>query len=242
MWPLAVIAASMLAKYMANKQAQDRQGSLQQAMQNYQLSKAKQNEQATNQLLTQQTPQARSDELSNIEKSRETSMQGTVDAARAASPVVPVAGTNTSPDYQQASQAAATRVADKTKRAIQQLGTMGAPGEQGVASGLRFGRAAGNVDANNMAIANVGDGYMRDINNVRPDPTLSLIGDAGMAAGTGMMFAPALGAEAAAGGTAAAGYGGAGDVAVSPAAEAAASRTAAARAAAMRGAFARWGR
>lgn len=226
---------------MANKQAQDRQGSLQQAMQNYQMSKARQNEAATNQLITQQTPQARAAELANIEKSRETSMQGTVDAARAASPVVPVAGTNTSADYQQASQAAATRVADKTKRAIQQLGTMGAPGEQGVASGLRFGRAAGNVDANNQAIANVGDGYMRDINNVRPDPMLSLIGDAGMAVGTGMMFAPAAAAPAAAGGDAAAFEGGAWLGGDGGAASTAAARSAATRAAAMRGAFARWG-
>jgi hypothetical protein len=56
---------------------------------------------------------------------------------------------------------------------------MGAPGEQGVASGIRFGRTAGNVDANNIAIGNVGDAYMRDINNVKPNPLLSLAGDAG---------------------------------------------------------------
>lgn len=188
MWPaLLVLAGSMLAKHMANKQAVNRQNSLQQAMQSYQVSKARGNEQAINQMLGQQTADARAKELQGITTSREGTMQSTVDAARAASPVTQVAGTNTSPDYQKASEAAATRVSDKTKRAIQQLAVMGAPGEQGVASGIRFGRTAGKVDAGNAAIANVGEGYMRDINNVRPNPYLTLIGDAGMAVGGGML-------------------------------------------------------
>jgi hypothetical protein len=68
-------------------------------------------------------------------------MTGTVDQARAASPVTAPAGA--SADYQKASTAAADTVAARTKRAIEQLGTMGAPGEAGIASGLRFGRAAG---------------------------------------------------------------------------------------------------
>lgn len=201
MWPaLLVIAASMFAKHMANQQAQNRSSSLQQAMETYQRTKAQQNEGAINQLVSQQTPDARAKELQDINASRSATMNQTVDQARAASPIQPVAGTNTSPDYQQAAAAAADRVSTRTANAIKNLSTMGAPGEQAISSGVRFGRAAGNVDAGNAAIGNVGAGYMRDINNVRPNPMLSMLGDVGMAVGGGMAGS-ALGA---AGGAAAA--------------------------------------
>lgn len=205
MWPaLAVIAASMFAKHMANQGAVDRQNQLQQAMAAYQRSRAQQNEAATQALINQQTPAARATELKNIDTSRQQSMQNSVDLARTASPVTQVAGTNTSGDYQRASATAGDLVANRAKRVIEQLGLMGAPGEQGMASSIRFGRAAGDVDAGNAAIANVGAGYMRDINNVRANPWLTMLGDAGMGAGAGMFanawMAPA--AEAAdAGGT-----------------------------------------
>jgi hypothetical protein len=212
MWPaLAIIAASMFAKHMANQGAVDRQNQLQQAMATYQRSRALQNEAATKALISQQTPDARATELKNIDTSRQASMQGTVDTARAASPVTQAAGTNTSGDYQRASTAAADTVAARTKKAIEQLGLMGAPGEQGIASGIRFGRAAGDVDAGNAAIANVGAGYMRDISNVRPNPWLSMAGDIGMGVGGGMA-GNYLGSPADIG-TSVEGYGGAGDVA-----------------------------
>lgn len=194
MWPLLIIAGSMLAKHMASEQAQKRQTSMQGAMESYQRSKAQQNESAINNLVSQQTPAARSSELHNIDAARQQSMQGAVDAARTASPVTQAAGT-TGGDFARASESAATRVADRTKKAIEQLGLMGAPGEQAIASGTRFGRAAGNVDANNSAIGNVGAGFMRDINLVRPNPTLNLLGDAGMAVG-GAMLGGAGGAAA----------------------------------------------
>lgn len=186
MWPaLLVLAASMAAKTFANQQATSRQNQLQQAMQAYQLARAKGNEQAINKLIDQQTPQKRAAELQDLDASRVQSMTGTVDQARAASPVTAPAGA--SADYQKASTAAADTVAARTKRAIEQLGTMGAPGEAGIASGLRFGRAAGTVDAGNTAISNVGNAYMTDINNVRPNPMLSMAADAGMAVGGGML-------------------------------------------------------
>lgn len=189
MWPaLAVIAASMFAKHMANKDAQNRANSLRGAMDTYQRGKAQQNEAAINQLVSQQTPDARAKELQAIQASRTGSMQSTVDSARAASPISAVAGT-TGQDYAKASIAAADTVANRTKRAISQMATMGAPGEASLSSGIRFGRAAGNVDAGNQAIGNVGAGYMRDINLVRPNPFLSMAGDVGMAVGGGMLGA-----------------------------------------------------
>jgi hypothetical protein len=193
---LLIIAGSLGAKYFGNRDAERRSQQLQGAMQQYQTQKARQNEAVINQMVSKQGPQDRAKELADIQASRGASMQSTVDAARSASPVQTVAGTNTSKDYQEAQAAAATRIADKTKRAIQQLAVMGAPGEQGVASGIRFGRAAGNVDSNNAAIGNVGEGYMRDINNVRPNPMLSMLGDAGLAVGSSMAFSPRVAAGA----------------------------------------------
>jgi hypothetical protein len=252
---VGVVAAGMLAKYKADKDAENRQSSLRGGMEQYQRGKAQQNEAAINQLMSKQTAPARAAELASIDASREASMRGAVDQARAASPVTQVAGTNTSPDYQQASQAASTRVADRTAKAIQQLGLMGAPGEQGVASGIRFGRTAGNVDANNIAIGNVGDAYMRDINNVKPNPWLNMAGDAAIAYGTGGMFAPAAGAAGATSAADAAAFeggahlgGGASTMAEGTAGpmwgfgSAAGGSSAAARAAAMRGALAAYGR
>lgn len=181
MFPLII---GMLAKYAATADSQQRQAKLQQAMRSYQLQQAAGNEQAIHGLMDQQTPAAREAELQNIQGSRAASMQGTVDAARAASPISTVAGASSSPDYQKASAAAADTVATRTKRAIQQLSVMGAPGEQGLQYGLRFGRAAGKVDAGNTAIGNVGNAYVNAIKNTVPDPMLSMAGDGLMAYGS----------------------------------------------------------
>lgn len=180
MWPLIIGA---ITKYAANADAQNRQAKLQQAMRAYQMQQAGGNERAIQGLLDQQTPAARGAELQGIQASRATSMQGAVDAARAASPVTAVAGANASQDYQKASTVAADTVANRTKRAIQQLSVMGAPGEQGQQFGLRFGRAAGKVDAGNTAIGNVGNAYLNSINNTVPNPGLSVVGDGLMAYG-----------------------------------------------------------
>ncbi|HZQ71693.1 MAG TPA: hypothetical protein VFB08_02155 [Burkholderiales bacterium] len=186
MFPLAIIAGSMLLNYMNNAEAQSRRNSLQQAMQAYQQSKARQNEQAINNLVSQQTPQKRADELNSITASRAASMQNTVDQVRSAAPISTTAGTNTSPDYQKAEAAAADRVSQRVTSQIKNLSVMGAPGEASIASGLRYGRAAGDVDAGNEAIQNVGRGFATDMENVRPDPFLSLVSRIGMAAGTAM--------------------------------------------------------
>jgi hypothetical protein len=71
--------------------------SLRGGMEQYQRGKAQENEAAINQLMSKQTAPARAAELANIDASREASMRGAVDQARAASPVTQVAGTNTSP-------------------------------------------------------------------------------------------------------------------------------------------------
>lgn len=185
---ILMLLAGMAAKGYANHEADARAKSLQQAMETYQRTRAQQNEAAIGKLVDAQTPEKRAQDLQTTQASREQSMQSTIDAARAVSPVqAPAAGTNVSSDYERASTAAADTVAARTKRAIEQLGIMGAPGEQALTSGMRYGRAAGTVDAGNNAIASVGQGYMRDIDNVTPNPYLSLIGDAAMSYGGGIL-------------------------------------------------------
>lgn len=178
MFPLII---GMLAKYAATADAQKRQAKLQDAMRAYQQNQAAANEQAIGALVNQQTPAARGAELQNIQGSRANSMQAGVDAARSAAPATVVAGASASPDYQKASAVAADTVANRTKRAIQQMSIMGAPGEQAQQFGLRFGRAAGSVDAGNTAIGNVGNAYLNAIKNTVPDPMLSMAGDGAMA-------------------------------------------------------------
>jgi hypothetical protein len=181
MFPLII---GLLAKYAATADAQKRQAKLQEAMRAYQLQQAAGNESAIRGLMDQQSTAARGAELQNIQGSRATSMQAGVDAVRSAAPTSVVAGAAASPDYQKASAAAADTVANRTKRAIQQMSIMGAPGEQAQQFGLRFGRAAGKVDAGNTAIGNVGNAYMNAIRNTVPDPMLSLAGDGLMAYGS----------------------------------------------------------
>lgn len=198
--PLAIIAASALAKNKANTDALKRQENIRGAMERFQRTKAAETEAATEQLIQKQTPQARQDELAQLEADRSRSMSETVASATPAPATI--AG-NLSPEYQKSQESAANSVAARTKRAIEQLSAMGAPGEQQQKFGLRHGRAAGVVDASNIASARVGDRYMEDIDNVRPDGFLSLAGDIGMAYGAGMLGGGAgtAAAAGAAGGT-----------------------------------------
>lgn len=182
MWPIIIGA---LLKYGANAQATQRQQHLNNAMLAYQRSMAQNNQGAIGDLVAKQTPDARDAELKGIQASRVGSATQAVGNAQAAAPATVVAGASQSPDYQKASAAAADTVANRTKRAIQQLSVMGAPGEASLASSLRFGRAAGNVDAGNQAISNVGNAYLGKIRNTVPNPTVSMGGDALMAYGAG---------------------------------------------------------
>lgn len=184
--PLFIIAAAAALKFLNNSGAQDRQESLQKAMQTYQRSRAQDNELQAQKFAQTNTPDARAKELADIQAARGTSLQDTVNAARATA--VPDIAGKLSPDYQQAKQVSADTVSARIKRAIEQLAVMGAPGEQQVKGGIRYGRAAGNVDANNMAMANVGRGYSTDISNVRPNPFVDMLSQIGMGYGGGQLM------------------------------------------------------
>jgi len=191
---LAIIAASAFAKYQANEDAADSREAFRRSMEAYQRTKAKDTQVATDALLAKQTPKAREEELQTITGDREKSLRDTVGAAQAFD-APPIAG-KLGGDYKATQEADAERIAERTRRAIEQLSTMGAPGEQAQAFSRRFGKAAGDVDANNRASENVGRGYLDDISRVVPDPTTMMLGDIGMAVGSSMGGGAGGGGEA----------------------------------------------
>lgn len=180
---LLVIAGGAGAKYFGQRQATQQQERIRQAMEAYQRSKAAESTAATENLVSQQTPAKRAEELAALTADRTQSLQKTVNAAQATE-AAPLAG-KMSGDYTAAQERVAGTVAERTRRAIEQLAAMGAPGEQHLKSSMRFGRAAGTVDAANRASDYVGGAFMNDIGNVRPNPFLQMGGDVAMAVGAG---------------------------------------------------------
>lgn len=183
MWPqLLVLAASAFLKYQNDRAALKRQKNLAAAMEGFQRKRSDESMAATEKLLEKQTPEARSGELADLTEARQRSLRDTVGAAQAFD--APETAGKRSGDYERAQEQQATSVAARTRRAIEQLSAMGAPGEQRQAHNLRFGRAAGVVDASNIANENVGRRYMTDIQGVRPNPFIDLVSQIGMAYGT----------------------------------------------------------
>lgn len=170
-----------LLSYAADRDAEKRRERLMNAMGAYKQGQAAIGRGATDALLAQQTPEARASELSKVTAGRAKSLTDSVAAAQTSNSA-PLAG-KLSPDYQRSQEAAANTVAERTRRAIEQLSKMGAPGEQGLAQGIRFGRAASVVDSSNSAIGNVGNAYMGAIRNTVADPALKLAGSGMMAYG-----------------------------------------------------------
>lgn len=187
MWPaLAILAASAFLKYRNDQNAVQRQESIRRSMEAYQRQRAGETEAATNALVAKQTPQARQDEAQAITADRTKSLQDTVGAAQAFN-APKSAGVDT-PAYTSTEAANADRISNRTKRAIEQLAVTGTPSEVQRKFGIRFGRAAGTVDAENRAGAYVGDAYKTDIANVRPNPLVAALAGGGQAAGQAMLF------------------------------------------------------
>lgn len=194
MWEaLLVLAASAAAKYQNDRNAQKRQESMRNAMEQYQRTKARDVEAVTGDLLDKQTPKARETELASATADREQSLKNTVGAAQAFN-AAPASG-KLSADYKAVDEANAGRIAERTRRAIQQLAVMGAPSEAQRRFSTRFGHAAGEVDANNVASDRVGRAAMTDINNVRPNAAVDMLSQIGMAYG-GASLGGAAGAAA----------------------------------------------
>src|SRR5437879_1943191 len=119
MWPLVVLAASALLNAKNQSDARERQNQFSNAMQQYQLSKAREQQAATQQYLTKETPQARAGELADVTAQRAATLRDTVAAAQPTN--APRIAGKLSADYQAAQDAAAERVADRNRRAIANL-------------------------------------------------------------------------------------------------------------------------
>lgn len=195
MLPLLLMGAGLLLNRYADSEAEARRMKLLEAMRAYGRGQAAIGQGATENYLAQQTSPARAAELAGVTADRAKSLGDTVAAAQKSNPG-PIAG-KLSQDYVRSQEAAANTVAERTRRAIEQLSTMGAPGEQALKTGIRFGRAAGVVDSANSAIGNVGNAYMGDIRNTVPNPGMKLAGSALMAYGGAKLGAPAGGGVAA---------------------------------------------
>jgi hypothetical protein len=200
MWPaLLVLAASSLLKFQNDRVARKRQERLANAMEAFQRRQSAEAMAATEELVKKQTPEARASELAESTQAREQSLRETVGAAQAFD--TPGIAGKLSSDFRAASEREADTIAARTRRAIEQLAAMGAPGEQQLKHQLRFGRAAGVVDASNAASEAVGRRYMQDIENVRPNPFVDLLSQVGMGVGSGMAMgggAPVADADTAA--------------------------------------------
>lgn len=179
---LPILVGALVSRF-ADAQAEDRKRRLMEAMLRYQHGQSAVGQQAIGNLMTGMTPEARAAEMASTTADRAGSLRKTVDAVQASNP--PQIAGKLSGDFTKAQATAADTVAARTKKVIEQLSTMGAPGETGLAQGIRFGRAAGTVDSSNTAIGNVGNAYMHSINNTVPNPYMKMGGNALMAYGAG---------------------------------------------------------
>lgn len=178
-----LLSSSMKAD--ASEAATGRKREFADAIRAYQTTKAKEAQAATGDYLKAQTPDARGTELSAVTDLGKDSLTKSVGAAQAFD--APATAAATGGNYEKASAAAADRVATRTKRAIEQLAAMRAPGEQKLRQGMRYGVTAGQVDASNKAAAAAGVAGQSDINSVNPNGDDLMLADivSGVGGGVG---------------------------------------------------------
>lgn len=179
---IGALAAGTVINHKAEQDAADRRRRLQQAMEAYQMIQAGKSRAASEKVIETQTPDRRAADMAAAEAARSDDLNSTVDRVKVFD-ASPIAG-NVSTDYREAQAAAAERVAERTRRAIEQMATIGAPEEVGLQHRLRLGRASGEVDAANKASANVGNAYLQEINNTLPDWRRKLMGNTFLAVGS----------------------------------------------------------
>jgi hypothetical protein len=196
-----IAIAGLVVKNQAEKQAGRRRNKINDTMEAYQRGKAQKGQEAISQMLDKSGPEQRLAETQKLEGERTAGMEKSVESMSQFAPLATAGKPNE--DRTKATGAAASTVAERTRRAIEQLSQMGAPGEQGVSQGKRFGQAAGVVSGANSAIENVGNAYRTDIGNVQADPIATLLGGVMTGVGIGGMAGGNFGGAAAGGANAA---------------------------------------
>jgi hypothetical protein len=192
MWPLILMAIGTAMKYKAGRDATKRQEELTNMMQAYKTDKAAEGRSSIENYLKDRNPKAMQAEAKDARQDITASLTGRVDATNKfeAEPAGKV-----SDRYTRTVAAGSQRNADKISRIIGQLSAIGTPGETKFRDSLRFGQAGSDVDNANIASNNVGNAYMTDIGNVRPNKTLMMLGSMAQAAGSYGMSTGGVGAE-----------------------------------------------
>jgi hypothetical protein len=165
--PIALALGGALLGGKAERDADKRRRQIADTLEAYTMGRARESRLASEGLVNTMTPELRQQDVAAKEEANRASMQSTVDAARSAYVPQPLAG-KVSDEYRGAGERAAASTAERTRRAIEQLSQAGAPGDTGHDFGIRFGRAAGDVDAARDASQYVGGAYARDVASVMP--------------------------------------------------------------------------
>lgn len=187
MAPILPLLIGLGVSRAADQEAETRRQKLLDAMQAYQVDKAQKGQAEIQQLIATQRPDVRKAELDKITAARADSLASSVQAVQPTNPA-PIAG-KLSSDYQKSQEGTASTVAERTRRAIEQMSIMGAPGERDFANSVRFGHTAADVDSANTAINNVGQAYQTSMRNTVPNPWLKLAGQVMMAYGSAKLGA-----------------------------------------------------
>lgn len=153
----------------SNRDVSDRQQKIIEAMRQYQVGKAQQGQKAISTYLDTITPEKRIAEKNAATGELAQGLRQSVDATKAYETPQNFAG-KVSEAYKNRATADTAATSDRISRAMQQLAVIGTPQEQQLSQGIRFGRAATDVDAANSAIRGVTPAYMGAISRVRPNP------------------------------------------------------------------------
>jgi|GEM_PF-5699345 len=175
-WAWASAGLSAAAKAKSAHDVEKKQSQLAEAMRQYGLVKAGEQDAATRGYISTITPEARAQQLSEARDATERSIASTVAEAVKAQPLEDFGG-RVSQDYQRTRDAGRKVNEEAVKRAIQQLAVGASTGRLATADDVRLRRAAGDVGAASTAARSVGDQYMHAIRNVRPNAGLSMLGE-----------------------------------------------------------------
>jgi hypothetical protein len=165
----ALALGSAAASESSNRDVADRQKRIIEAMRQYQVGKATQGRKAISDYLDTITPEARIAGKNAATSELEQGLNQSVDAVKSYETPSNFSG-KVSDSYKNRLTSDTAATADRIGRAMKQLAVIGTPAEQQQSQGIRFGRAATDVDAANSAIRGVSPAYMGAISRVRPNP------------------------------------------------------------------------
>lgn len=168
MGAMALALGSAAVSEMSNRDVASRQKRIIDAMQQYQVGKAGKGREGITKYLDTITPQARVAEKNAATAELEKGLGESVAATKAYETPSNFSG-KVSDQYTNRVASNAAANTDKIGRIMKQLAVIGTPQEQQLSQGIRFGRAATDVDAANSAIRGVTPAYMGAISRVRPN-------------------------------------------------------------------------